>query len=231
MSLKDDLHKEMVDVYYRAAEETGYRGTRYLQAVRRNGGLATAQRMLKPRTKAQRAGLDRILEAGKPELTMEAIVLEQRFRRLFTQVEVEEAAARLGWFLEESKRVRRGKDRLYPDELESGRTYTEGAKRQVRVNAYERDARARKACIDHHGCRCAVCELVFEERYGKLGSGFIHVHHLRPLAQKGQPDAVDPKSDLIPVCPNCHAMLHRTDPPLTVKKLRQRLQRAGRTSR
>jgi 5-methylcytosine-specific restriction enzyme A len=223
MSLEDDLHQAMIGVYYRAADETGYRGTRYLQAVRRNGGLATAKRMLKPRTKAQRAGLDRILEAGKPDLTFEAVVLEPRFRSLFTEAELAEAATRLGRFVDGAKKARRQRERLYPDDLEPGRTYTEGAKRQVRVNAYERDPRARKACIAHHRCLCAVCDLSFEERYGSIGKGFIHVHHLRPLAEKGRPEAVDPTKDLVPVCPNCHAMLHRMDPPLTVEALRQLL--------
>jgi 5-methylcytosine-specific restriction enzyme A len=226
MSLQDDLHQAMIDVYYRAAEETGYRGSRYLQAVRRNGGLATAKRMLKPRTKAQRAGLDRILEAGKPDLTAEAVVLETRFRSLFTEEELAEAARRIGRFREESKRVRRERERLYPDELEPGRTYTEGAKRQVRVNAYERDPRARKACLAHHGCRCAACDLSFEDRYGSLGAGFIHVHHLRPLAAKGTPESVNPTKDLAPVCPNCHAMLHRKNPPLTIQALRKAIRSA-----
>ena len=194
-----------------------------MQAVRRNGGLATAKRMLKPRTKAQRAGLDRLLEAGKPDLTMESVVLEARFRPLFSEEELQTAAERLGRFLEDSKKVRKNRERLYPDDLESGRTYTDGAKRQVRVNAYERNPRARKACIAHHGWRCSVCDLLFEERYGEVGEKFIHVHHLKPLATKGQPESVDPREDLLPVCPNCHAMLHRTDPPLTIEELKSRL--------
>jgi len=30
---------------------------------------------------------------------------------------------------------------------------------------------------------------------------------------------VDPINDLRPVCPNCHAMLHRKKPPLTIEEL------------
>lgn len=49
----------------------------------------------------------------------------------------------------------------------------------------------------------------FGEKYGDLGKGFIHVHHIVPLNKIGQEYMVDYKKDLIPVCPNCHAMLHR----------------------
>lgn len=227
MGLEQDLHDAMIAGYHRAAEEVGYRGIRFLQAVRRNGGLATAKRMLQPRNKAQRAGLDRLLEAGKPELTLESIVLQPRFAKLFTKEELGEAAKRLGRFVEEARTAKQQRERLYPDELELGRTYSEGAKRQVRVNAYERDPRARRVCIAHHGLLCAACGLDFEDRYGVLGRGFIHVHHVRPLAEKGVAEKVDPRSDLIPVCPNCHAMLHREELALSIAQLRSILGRPG----
>jgi 5-methylcytosine-specific restriction enzyme A len=60
-------------------------------------------------------------------------------------------------------------------------TFPEGALTQVEVNRYERDPRARNACLQHWGCRCAVCDFSFEEIYGSLGRDYIHVHHLREL--------------------------------------------------
>lgn len=98
--------------------------------------------------------------------------------------------------------------------------YREGAVRQVLVNAYERDRAARQACIEHFGAACAVCELRFEERYGKLGMGFIHVHHVLPISELGPDYDLNPIEDLRPVCPNCHAMLHRQRPPLSIEALR-----------
>ena len=59
----------------------------------------------------------------------------------------------------------------------------------------------------------------FEEMYGKIGHGFIHVHHKKPLAGLKAEYKVDPKKDLAPVCPNCHAMLHTQDPPLGIDEL------------
>lgn len=105
------------------------------------------------------------------------------------------------------------------------REYREGAVRQVLVNAYERDRAARDACIDHFGSACLVCGLQFEDRYGPLGAGFIHVHHIVPLSDLAADYAVNPVEDLRPVCPNCHAMLHRQRPPLSVDALRQIIQK------
>lgn len=105
-------------------------------------------------------------------------------------------------------------------------TYSEGAVRQVTVNAYERSQAARLACTDYHGTFCQVCDSDLVEFYGPVAQGFIHVHHIRPLSEIGASYIVDPITDLVPVCPNCHAMLHRTDPPLTVDELRELIQEA-----
>ena len=87
----------------------------------------------------------------------------------------------------------------------------EGAARTVSVNRYERSAWARQACVEHHGTSCAVCGIDFVEVYGDVGDGFIHVHHKTPISEvaRTKNHHVDPIEDLVPVCPNCHAMLHR----------------------
>jgi len=100
----------------------------------------------------------------------------------------------------------------------------EGARRQVLSTTIERKSANRRACLDHHGYRCHVCDLLFEERYGEIGRGFIEVHHTRPLAQMDRPEDVDPIRDLVPLCPNCHAMIHKQkSEPFTVEQLRARL--------
>ena len=81
MNLEDQLTAALTDGYQRSGDEVGYWGTRFIQAVRRNGGLATAKRMLKPRNAGQRKGLDALLEANRPDLTLEAIILQPAFRR------------------------------------------------------------------------------------------------------------------------------------------------------
>jgi 5-methylcytosine-specific restriction protein A len=105
------------------------------------------------------------------------------------------------------------------EEVIAPEQFWEGTVRTISVNAFERDPRARKACLNHHGYSCAICGFNFEQHYGELGRGFIHVHHLRPLAEIGERYEVDPIKDLIPLCPNCHAMVHQRVPALSVKEV------------
>jgi 5-methylcytosine-specific restriction protein A len=97
----------------------------------------------------------------------------------------------------------------------------EGTKSQVLQTRYERNSFARRKCLDHYGYSCSVCEMSFTGIYGHLGKEFIHVHHLTSVAAQGQTYKVDPIVDLRPVCPNCHAMLHKSNPPYPIEKLKE----------
>jgi 5-methylcytosine-specific restriction protein A len=110
---------------------------------------------------------------------------------------------------------------VFAEEVSTPALYFEGASHTIAVNVYERDPRARQACIEHYGATCVVCGFDFAARYGEIGRGFIHVHHLIPLSQIRNSYKVDPVSDLRPVCPNCHAMLHRRAEMLTIDELRR----------
>ena len=109
----------------------------------------------------------------------------------------------------------------YPDELFPSPVFPEGALKQVTVNAYERNEEARKKCIEHFGWECVVCGFTFSKKYGEIGADFIHVHHLKPLSMIKKEYQFDPVKDLRPVCPNCHAMLHKKEPPFSVDKLKE----------
>lgn len=111
----------------------------------------------------------------------------------------------------------------YPDDIAEHVYYLEGRAVQVLVNCYERSEKARADCLTHYGFRCAVCNMDFEERYGDIGRGFMHVHHRVLLSSVGAGYEVDPVNDLIPVCPNCHSMLHRSNPPFSVEELKSML--------
>lgn len=100
----------------------------------------------------------------------------------------------------------------------------EGALRRVVSSTYERNPEARRACIDHYGTSCSVCGFSFEVQFGPLGLVFIHVHHLVPLSSIEIEYQIDPVADLRPVCPNCYAVLHRRDPPLTLEELQAYIQ-------
>lgn len=96
----------------------------------------------------------------------------------------------------------------------------EGSKLRIVVNRYERSKKAREKCIEHWKLSCSVCKMEFENVYGELGKGFIHVHHKVPLSEIGKKYKIDPIKDLVPVCPNCHAMLHKKKPPYTIEEIK-----------
>lgn len=112
------------------------------------------------------------------------------------------------------------KEQTYAEEITNPELVKEGAKQAIVVNRYERSQKARNKCIEKWGMNCTVCNFHFEMTYGQIGKGFIHVHHLLPLEDIGQQYELDPVNDLRPVCPNCHAMLHKEKPPLSIECLK-----------
>ncbi len=71
-----------------------------------------------------------------------------------------------------------------------------------------------------YGAVCTVCSVNLAQVYGPVADGTIEVHHLRELSQVGREYKVDPKDDLRPVCPNCHAVLHKRKPAYTIDEVR-----------
>lgn len=126
-------------------------------------------------------------------------------------------AERMGidlWSLDGLWHVINEKSKLETDEaflqLESEeRAYFEGQKIETSGYRFERSSKARNDCIKSQGLDCIVCGFNFFTTYGELGLGYIQVHHREDLAQSSESRTVDPKKDLVPVCPNCHAMLHK----------------------
>jgi 5-methylcytosine-specific restriction endonuclease McrA len=114
-----------------------------------------------------------------------------------------------------------------PEELTLEVEYVEGAASHVLVNAYERNRRAREACLRHYGRSCAACGFNFEAKYGKATAGYIHVHHVIPIAQLGAEYRLHPIKDLRPVCPNCHAVIHRREPPFSIEEIKHMLLNGG----
>jgi 5-methylcytosine-specific restriction enzyme A len=112
-----------------------------------------------------------------------------------------------------------------PAEEQTGKTFTEGASVPVLQTRYERNPFAREQCLKHFGYQCSVCEFDFAGYYGQIGKDFIHVHHLTPIATVKTTYLVDPIRDLRPVCPNCHAMLHKRVPALTIDELKTMIKR------
>lgn len=109
------------------------------------------------------------------------------------------------------------------DEMDLNEVYIEGSVLTVQVNRYERNQEARRKCIEKHGCHCQICEFDFEKVYGAAGKGLIHVHHVVPISSIKEEYQIDYEKDLIPICPNCHAMIHRKTPPYTCEQIKELL--------
>jgi 5-methylcytosine-specific restriction protein A len=113
-------------------------------------------------------------------------------------------------------------NQLEPDEFEFRR---EGDSKTVLANVYERSRFNRKVAIKIHGLVCFGCDFNFESFYGPIGRGVVEVHHTLPVHLMSHSRVVDPRSELVPLCSNCHTMIHKVDPPYTVAELRGFIQR------
>ena len=98
---------------------------------------------------------------------------------------------------------------ILADEVDTSEKHAEGSVKTIQVNKYERSGKARQECINHYGPICTVCDFDFKKVYGPIGEGYIHVHHLKEISSIGEEYEVDPIEDLRPLCPNCHAMVHK----------------------
>lgn len=106
--------------------------------------------------------------------------------------------------------------------------YPEFALTQTAANRYERSPEARAVAIAHHGSSCHACGFDFEATYGPVGAGLIHMHHTVPGSRLVPGYELDPISDLVPLCPNCHHMAHRGHlNPYTVAELRAMIAASG----
>jgi len=117
------------------------------------------------------------------------------------------------------------------EEMPADEEFEEGTVNQVLVKRYERDPAVRKLCIEHYGTSCIACGVSLADRYGPEVSGLIHVHHLTRLADIGRRSLVDPVRDLGQVCPNCHAVVHATNPPRTIEQVQKMVREQKRTSK
>jgi 5-methylcytosine-specific restriction protein A len=103
----------------------------------------------------------------------------------------------------------------------------EGACIRVEVNRYERNRLNRVACLEIHGTNCKACGFNFGKTYGALAEGFIHVHHIVPVSELGGSYIINPARDLVPLCPNCHAIAHLRTPPFEVSEIAELLKSGG----
>lgn len=115
---------------------------------------------------------------------------------------------------------------IYPIDME--RNLLEGSIKTVTVNKYERSKHARDICVKKYGYNCQVCNICFVDIYGPIGKDFIHIHHITPLHEVGSEYQIDPINDLIPLCPNCHSMIHKRTPPYSIEELKNIIKKSNK---
>ncbi len=98
---------------------------------------------------------------------------------------------------------------------------TEGTQTEIRSIRYERNPANRKICLHKKGYICAVCGMNFYDMYGEIGKEYIEVHHTTPVSEMGEGYKLDIGRDLMPLCSNCHSMVHRRKPPYSVSELKR----------
>lgn len=103
---------------------------------------------------------------------------------------------------------------------ENAQLFREGSVQRSLATRYERKRCAREKCVEHYGAVCSICGFEFASVYDDIMADFIHVHHHKQLSDRkrtGQ-EMSDPIKDLIPLCPNCHAVVHRKNPPYLLRR-------------
>jgi len=91
-SLDGEFHRAMLDIY-QAAADLGYHPARFRQIVREHGGVAAAKRLLSG--PVAQSGLMTLWELGRLDISMEALVVQERWKPLFSDEERQAARDRL----------------------------------------------------------------------------------------------------------------------------------------
>lgn len=95
----------------------------------------------------------------------------------------------------------------------------EGGQSRTAYNRYERSSANRAICLSVNGSVCVACGEDPGVKYKMDGKRIIHVHHITPVSQMGGPRPVNPVTELVPLCPNCHNVAHKRNPPYTPEEI------------
>jgi 5-methylcytosine-specific restriction protein A len=144
----------------------------------------------------------------------------ETFKQLYS--ELEEFAKGIQNILNDAIKIYILKDEFTYNEHndEPEQYFKEGKAKQVFVNIYERNKEARRKCIEYYGYECFACGSILSDIYGEIAESFIHIHHIVELSSVREEYTMDPVIDLRPLCPNCHAIIHRTSPALSIEELK-----------
>ena len=116
-----------------------------------------------------------------------------------------------------------------PPETVIARDFAEGERQTRETTFFKRNPALRREAIRQHGTTCVACGFNFETLYGEAGKGYIEVHHLNPLAERTDTLADGPRvttaDEVVPLCANCHRVVHRSGRALTLEALKASIRR------
>ncbi|MBH42941.1 MAG: hypothetical protein CL787_05425 [Chloroflexi bacterium] len=117
---------------------------------------------------------------------------------------------------ETASTVTQGADDLHQE-------YAEGVRIQREVHFFSRNPQLAKRAKAHYGYTCQGCGFNFRDGYGNLGEGYAECHHLTPLSERPESEwnqtILNAITDVTVLCANCHRMIHRKRPALTLEQL------------
>lgn len=114
------------------------------------------------------------------------------------------------------------------DDTENRGWDVEGALSLKLSRSYERSRINRALCLAEHGYTCRACGILMEDKYGQAGREFAEVHHVLPVSLMETPRPVDPINELVPLCPNCHSIAHRKNPPFEIEAIIEMISAASK---
>lgn len=157
----------------------------------------------------------RCVELGLPALSVLVVYASDGkcgsgFHKVYDEI-----GATMGWSVEEEKQRVYDLPHAEWDRLFDGKSVrlpivgdyveSEGDKKPWQGSVYTRSKKLRDECLEKKGYRCGICGVNLGDIYGEEFAEVIEVHHKTPVSGGSRKSTVD---DLIPVCPNCHRILH-----------------------
>lgn len=73
---------------------------------------------------------------------------------------------------------------------------------------------------DKGNIKCSICAFSFIDTYGEVGEGYIEAHHILPVSEVTA-NTIVTIADLTPVCSNCHRIIHRHRPWLSIEAMKK----------
>ena len=107
------------------------------------------------------------------------------------------------------------------EEFEEGRVLTKIHKIRERSQSLTREKKA-DVLKESGRLECETCGFDFHKFYGSLGQGVAECHHTKPVSELKKGGKTK-KSELSILCSNCHTVIHKSKPMMTVPQLKKHI--------